>query len=194
MPIRSLTALTTALITTLLLLQGCAPAVVVGGAATVAVVHDRRTFGSIIDDQAIELKAGSAIAGDPELRGQTRINVTSMNGIVLLSGEATTIEARDRVLSLVREINGVRRITNEMQIADPSGMGSRSLDSLITSAVKSRLLVSKNTDSTRIKVVTDNQVVYLMGLVTREEGDMAADRATTIDGVTRVVKVFEYLD
>jgi len=182
------------LLSTLLLLQGCAPAVVVGGAATAAVVHDRRTFGSIIDDQAIELKAGSAIAGDPELRGQTRINVTSMNGIVLLSGEATTIEARDRVLSLVREINGVRRITNEMQIADPSGMGSRSLDSLITSAVKSRLLVSKNTDSTRIKVVTDNQVVYLMGLVTREEGDMAADRATTIDGVTRVVKVFEYLD
>ena len=182
------------LLSTLLLLQGCAPAVVVGGAATAAVVHDRRTFGSIIDDQAIELKAGSAIAGDPELRGQTRINVTSMNGIVLLSGEAATIEARDRVLSLVREINGVRRITNEMQIADTSGMGSRSLDSLITSAVKSRLLVSKNTDSTRIKVVTDNQVVYLMGLVTREEGDMAADRATTIDGVTRVVKVFEYLD
>lgn len=178
----------------LLLLQGCAPAVVVGGAATAAMVHDRRTFGSIIDDQAIELKAGSAIAGDPELKDQTRINVTSMNGIVLLSGEATTIEARDRVLSLVREVNGVRRITNEMQIAEPSRMGSRSLDSLITSAVKSRLLVSKNIDPTRVKVVTDNQVVYLMGLVTREEGDMAADRATTIDGVTRVVKVFEYLD
>lgn len=178
----------------LLLLQGCAPAVVVGGAATAAMVHDRRTFGSIIDDQAIELKAGSAIAGDPELKDQTRINVTSMNGIVLLSGEGTTIEARDRVLSLVREVNGVRRITNEMQIAEPSRMGSRSLDSLITSAVKSRLLVSKNIDPTRVKVVTDNQVVYLMGLVTREEGDMAADRATTIDGVTRVVKVFEYLD
>lgn len=182
------------LLSTLLLLQGCAPAVVVGGAATAAMVHDRRTFGSIIDDQAIELKAGSAIAGDPELKDQTRINVTSMNGIVLLSGEATTIEARDRVLSLVREINGVRRITNEMLIAEPSRMGSRSLDSLITSAVKSRLLVSKNIDPSRVKVVTDNQVVYLMGLVTREEGDMAADRATTIDGVTRVVKVFEYLD
>ena len=182
------------LLSTLLLLQGCAPAVVVGGAATAAVVHDRRTFGSIIDDQAIELKAGSAIAGDAELRGQTRINVTSMNGIVLLSGEAATIEARDRVLSLVREINGVRRITNEMQIADTSGMGSRSLDSLITSAVKSRLLESKNTDSTRIKVVTDNQVVYLMGLVTRAEGDTAAGHAATIDGVTRVVKVFEYID
>ena len=182
------------LLSTLVLLQGCAPAVVVGGAATAAMVHDRRTFGSIIDDQAIELKAGSAIAGDAELRGQTRINVTSMNGIVLLSGEAATIEARDRVLSLVREINGVRRITNEMQIADTSGMGSRSLDSLITSAVKSRLLVAKDIDVTRVKVVTDSQVVYLMGLVTRAEGDTAAGHAATIDGVTRVVKVFEYID
>ena len=182
------------LLSTLLLLQGCAPAVVVGGAATAAVVHDRRTFGSIIDDQTIELKAGSAIAGDPELKDQTRINVTSMNGIVLLSGEAATIEARDRVLSLVREINGVRRITNEMQIADTSGMGSRSLDSLITSAVKSRLLVAKDIDVTRVKVVTDSQVVYLMGLVTRAEGDTAAGHAATIDGVTRVVKVFEYID
>ena len=89
------------------------------------------------------------LAGDPELKDQTRINVTSMNGIVLLSGEATTIEARDRVLTLVREVNGVRRITNEMLIEEPRGMGSRSLDSLITSAVKSRLLVSKNIDPSR---------------------------------------------
>lgn len=189
-PIRTLISLATVLLS----LQGCAPAVVVGGAATAAMAHDRRTFGAIFDDQTIELKAGAAIAGDPELKDQTRINVTSMNGIVLLSGEATTIEARDRILSLVREVNGVRRITNEMQITEPRRMGSRSLDSLITSAVKSRLLVSKNVDPTRFKVVTDNQVVYMMGLVTREEGDMAAERAATIDGVTRVVKVFEYLD
>jgi osmotically-inducible protein OsmY len=98
------------------------------------------------------------------------------------------------VLSLVREVNGVRRITNEMQIAEPRRMGGRSLDGLITSAVKSRLLVSKDIDATRIKVVTDNQAVYLMGLVTRDEGDIAAGYAATIDGVTRVVKVFEYID
>ena len=189
-PIQSLISLATVM----LLLQGCAPAVVVGGAATAAVVHDRRTFGSIIDDQSIELKAGAAIAGDPELRGQTRISVTSMNGVVLLNGEATTLEERDRVLALVREVNGVRRITNEMRVAEPSAIGSRSLDSLITSAVKSRLLVSKDIDASRVKVVTDNQVVYLMGLVTREEGDVAAGHAVTIDGVERVVKVFEYID
>ncbi|MCK7580285.1 MAG: BON domain-containing protein [Chromatiales bacterium] len=117
-----------------------------------------------------------------------------MNGVVLLSGEATTLEARDRVLSLVREVNGVRRITNEMRITDPSRFGSRSLDALITSAVKSRIPVAKSIDVTRVKVVTDNQVVYLMGLVTRDEGDIAAGHATTIDGVERVVKVFEYID
>lgn len=190
LPIPSLMVLLSAL----LLLQACAPAVVVGGAATAAVVHDRRTLGAIIDDQGIELKAGAAIAGDPALRNQARINVTSMNGVVLLSGEAATLEARDRVLALVREVNGVRRITNEMQIAEPRRMGGRSLDGLITSAVKSRLLVAKNIDATRVKVVTDNQVVYLMGLVTRDEGDVAAGHAATIDGVTRVVKVFEYID
>lgn len=188
--VRSLSAV----ILTALLLQGCAPAVVVGGAATAAVVHDRRTLGAIIDDQTIELRAGAAIASDRELRDQVRIKVTSMNGIVLLNGEAATPAARDRVLTLVREVNGVRRITNELQITEPRGLGSRSLDGLITSAVKSRLLVAKDIDPTRVKVVTDSQTVYLMGLVTRAEGDTAAGYAAGIDGVTRVVKVFEYID
>jgi len=117
-----------------------------------------------------------------------------MNGIVLLTGEAATPEARDQVLTQVRSIDGVRRITNEMRISAPSGYGSRSLDALITSAVKSRMLVSPDFDPTRIKVVTENSVVYLMGLVTRAEGNQAVTLTTRIDGVTGVVKVFEYID
>jgi len=176
------------------LLPGCAAAVVAGTATGVAVAHDRRTFGSMVDDQTIEMKAGAAIIGNADLRTQSHINITSVNGLVLLTGEANTTEIRDQVLQTVREINGVRRITNEIRITESSRVGSRSKDSLITSAVKSRFLVTRHLDPTRFKVVTENSTVYLMGIVTRDEGDLAAERAATIDGVERVVKIFEYLD
>ena len=191
MPLRWMMSLSVPLF---LLLQACVPAVVGGAAVGAAAAHDRRTFGAIIDDQNIELKAASNISMDAELKKLVHVNVTSMNGVVLLTGEAATTEARDQVLSQVRAVNGVRRITNEIRIADPSSFGSRSLDSLITSAVKSRFVVSKDLDPSRVKVVTEANVVYLLGLVTQAEGDLAADRAATIEGVERIVKVFEYID
>jgi osmotically-inducible protein OsmY len=178
----------------LLLIQGCAPAVIVGATVGAAAVHDRRTFGAIIDDQNIELKASAMIGQDAELKNLVHVNVASLNGIVLLTGEAATPEARDKILTHVRSVNGVRRITNELRIAEPSSLGSRSMDSLITSAVKSRFVVDQSIDPTRVKVVTETGAVYLLGLVTRAEGDLAADRAANIDGVERVVKVFEYID
>ena len=178
----------------LLLLQACVPAVVGGAAAGAGAAHDRRTLGAIIDDENIELKAAAKIGLDADLKNLVHVNVTSMNGIVLLTGEAATSEARDLILNHVRGINGVRRITNELRIAEPSSFGSRSKDSLITSAVKSRFVVDRNIDPTRVKVVTEASVVYLLGLVTQAEGDLAAERAANIDGVERIVKVFEYLD
>lgn len=177
-----------------LALQGCVPAVVVGTTAGVAAAHDRRTFGSIIDDQNIELKAGVSIGLDDNIKNLVHINVASVNGIVLLTGEAATIEARDAVLTHVRDVNGIRRITNEIRIAEPSLLSARSEDVLITSAVKARFLVTKGLDPTRVKVITENNVVYLMGLVKHEEGDLAGELAAGIDGVQRVVKIFEYID
>lgn len=178
----------------LVLLQGCVPVIVGGAAAGAAAAHDRRTLGAIIDDENVELKAAAKIGLDDAIKKQVHVNVTSMNGIVLLTGEAQTPEARDQVLEHVRSINGVRRITNELRIAEPSSFGSRSKDSLITSAVKSRFLVTRHLDPTRVKVITETGVVYLLGLVSRAEGDLAAEQAATIEGVTGVVKVFEYLD
>ena len=182
------------IITALLLLQGCVPLLISGAATGVGAAHDRRTLGAIIDDENIELKAAAKIGLDAEIKNLVHVNVTSMNGIVLLTGEAATTEARDQVLTHVRAVNGVRRITNELRITEPSPFGSRSRDSLITSAVKSRFLVTRHLDPTRVKVVTEASVVYLMGLVTQAEGDLAADRAATIEGVERIVKVFEYVD
>ena len=175
------------------LMSACAP-LLVGGAVvgTSMMVSDRRTSGAQLEDQAIELKANTRVREAVGERGH--VNTTSYNRIVLLTGEAATTEARDQVLSQVRAVNGVRRITNEIRIADPSSFGNRSLDSLITSAVKSRFVVSKDLDPSRVKVVTEASVVYLLGLVTHAEGDLAADRAATIAGVARIVKVFEYID
>jgi len=158
------------------------------------VFQDRRTVGAMLDDQNIEMKAGARIISDSELKKTAHVNVTSMNGIVLLTGEAATIEARDRILTHVRTINGVRRINNELQITESSAMGNRSKDLLLTSAVKSRLLVTRGVRPSQIKVVTEAGSVYLMGLVTQAEGDLAAEQASTIEGVVRVVKVFEYID
>ena len=187
-------SITIAALPLLLLLQACVPVVIGGAAAGAGAAHDRRTFGAIIDDQNIEIKAATRIGLDAELKNLVHVNVTSMNGIVLLTGEAATTEARDLILTHVRGVNGVRRITNELRIAEPSSFGSRSKDSLITSAVKSRFVVDRNIDPTRVKVVTESSVVYLLGLVTQAEGDLAAERAANIDGVERIVKVFEYLD
>jgi len=177
-----------------LLLQACVPALVGGATVGAGAAHDRRTLGAIIDDENIELKAAAKIGLDADLKNLVHVNITSMNGIVLLTGEAATMEARDQILTHVRSVNGVRRINNELNIKAPSSFGSRSKDSLITSAVKSRFVVNKSLDPTRVKVVTESNVVYLMGLVTQAEGDLAAELAATIDGVERIVKVFEYLD
>jgi len=177
-----------------LVLQGCAAAVVAGAATGAAVAYDRRTAGSIVDDEAVEVKASAGINADNQLKDQAHINVTSMNGIVLLSGEAVSAEARDRVLSQVRTIPSIRRIHNEIRIAPLSSFGARSTDSWYTSKVKSRLLFTRDLDSNRIKVVTENGTVYLMGLVTKTEGAIAANSTAQVDGISGVVKLFEFID
>ena len=177
--------------------QGCAPVVVGGAAATATIAHDRRTAGTILEDQSIELKAFDLISKDPELSKQAHINVTSYNMIVLLSGETPTEAMRARAEELVRGIEKVRRVYNELTVAAPSSMMTRSSDSLITAQVKTSLFSIKDIpgfDPTRVKVVTENGTVYLMGLVRRVEGDAAAETARQVKGVQRVVKLFEYID
>lgn len=175
-------------------IQGCAPAVVAGAGTAAVAAHDRRTVGSFVDDQTIEVRAASAIRTDEDLRRDTHVNVTSMNGIVLLTGEAATAEARDRVLAKVREVPGIRRTVNEIRIAPPSSFGARSHDTWLTTKVKTKLIKTETLDSMRVKVVTENKAVYLLGLVTQQEATLATDAARSTGGVARVVKLFEYLD
>lgn len=178
------------------LLQGCAAPLVVGGAAVggAAVAHDRRTAGTLVDDQGIELKVADAISKDKALNDQAHINATSFNGIVLLTGEAPNQTLRARATSLASKVEKVRRVQNEIAIGKPSSLSSRSNDAWITTKVKTKLLTSDKVDGTRVKVVTEAGTVYLMGLVKRKEANEAVAVVRNTSGVKRVVKVFEYLD
>ena len=178
-------------------LQACAPVVVGGAAATGSAVHDRRTVGTFVDDQGIELKARVAIHDVQELREQTHLSVTSYNGVVLLSGQAPTESLRQQAESIVTGIQKVRHVHNEVAIAAPNSFMARSNDTLITAKVKTSLFNIKGLpdfDPTRTKVVTEDSVVFLMGLLYRNEADAVSETARQVSGVAKVVKLFEYVD
>jgi osmotically-inducible protein OsmY len=178
----------------IVVLQGCAAVAVTGVAAGATVAADTRTTGTIVEDQAIEIKAGQLISADEELDDKTHINTTSYNTVVLLTGEAPTEAMRQRVVELVRNIPRVTHVHNEITIAAPSSLMSRSSDTVITSKVKTLLLADKNVSGLNTKVVTEKGVVYLMGLSTRSQADQATEIARTTGGVQKVVKLFQYTD
>ncbi|WP_455235390.1 BON domain-containing protein [Thiogranum longum] len=177
--------------------SGCAPVVVVGGAATAgSVAHDRRTTGSVVEDQAIKMRIHNALNEDSEIDAQTHINVSSFNGIALLTGEAPTEALKNRAGEIARNAEKVRRLHNEIQIAAPSSMMTRSSDSWITTKVKTSLVGIKleDFDPSRVKVVTENGTVFLLGLVTHAEAGQVTEKAREVSGVQRIVKLFEYID
>ncbi len=175
--------------------QGCAPLVAGGAVATsVIVAKDPRTAGTIIDDKGIQMKAGNDLYEDEMLGDQVHINVASYNGVVLLTGETPTAEMRARAEQIVSEVDKVRRVHNEITVAAPSSGLTRSSDTLITTKVKTRMVAEKEFDSGRIKVVTENGTVYLMGLVTRQQAAVATEISRSVSGVQRVVRLFEYTD
>ena len=185
------------LILTANLLGGCAAAVVGGAAVGASAVHERRSVGAMVDDEGIEWKVKSAINQNQSLGSQSHINVISLNGVVLLVGQTPTEALRQQATNLAKGIDKVRVVHNELTIAAPNSYITRTSDSYITSKVKTSLFKVKgheDFDPTRVKVVTENGTVYLMGIVYRAEADDAAKQASRVGGVQKVVKLFEYLD
>ena len=186
-----------ALIMSAVLLQGCAGAVVGGAATGVTVANDRRTVGTFVDDEIIEVKATKLLFSDQEIFDNTHINVTSYNNIVLLSGEAPTDALKNKAANIISSIPKVRKTHNEIVIAAPSSLLTRSSDTWITAKVKTNLFQIKNApefDITKVKVITENGTVFLMGILKRSEAELVIDAVRTVSGVQRVVKLFEYLD
>jgi osmotically-inducible protein OsmY len=176
----------------MLLLQACVPIIAGGVVAGAMVAEDRRTVGAQADDQGIELKVLNRAS---ELyKDKIHLNVTSYNYQVLLTGEVPTEQERAGIENIARSLEHVTKVTNELVAGPNTTIGSRSNDSLITSKIKTKFVSSGRGAfyPNHVKVVTENNVVYLMGIVTKAEGDTAANIAADTKDVTRVVKVFEY--
>jgi osmotically-inducible protein OsmY len=178
-----------------LTLQGCAAAIVGGAAATASLVHDRRTTGAIVEDQSIELKAYDLLKKDPQFEKKSSIHVTSYNMVVLLTGQAVNEGLRRKAEQMTASIERVRRVVNEIEIGSASSFGEISRDTAITSEVKIKLasIDIPDFDPLRVKVVTERGTVFLLGLITKKEGDAVTNVVRHISGVRRVVRVFEYI-
>ena len=177
-----------ALLATVPLLPGCFP-VIAGGAAAGALRAGDRTTGVYIEDENIEWKALARLHGD--FKGQ-HVNATSYNLRVLLTGEVSDDETKQKVEALVRAIPSVKDVANELAVGGNTSLTSRGNDSLITTNVKARMVNNGTFSPNHVKVVTEAGVVYLMGLVSQAEGDAAVEIARSTSGASRVVKVFEY--
>ena len=173
------------------LLHGCA-AVLAGGAVTTATVaRDQRTAGTILDDSRIESKANDFFSADAELSQQSHLGVTAYNGMVLLVGQAPTEELKKRAVEYISRIAKVRHIYDETTVQAPIPTLTRTNDGLVTTKVKAKLISIKDVNSTDVTVVTENGVVYLMGLLDQSTGDAVAEVVAGVSGVSKVVKLFE---
>ena len=173
------------------LLQGCFTLAATGVGAAAMSIDDRRTTGTQVEDENVEWKARFALINKFK---DAHVNVTSFNLGVLLTGEAPTEDMKKDIGAAIKDIPSVKNITNELQVSGNSSFTSRSSDSIVTTNVKFRSIRNGVFSPNHVKVVTENGTVFLMGVVTKEEGDAAAEIARTTSGVQRVVKVFEYID
>lgn len=172
------------------LLSGCFGLAATGIGAAALIADDRRTTGMYVEDENIELKALSKMMS--EFKG-SHVNVTSFNRKALITGEVSTEDTKKAVEDAVKSITSVRSVENELVIGGNSSITSRGNDSIITSAVKARMVGNARFSANHVKVVTEAGTVFLMGLVTEAEGDAAVEVARSTSGVLRVVKVFEYV-
>lgn len=185
-------ALITAFALFVLTIQGCAAVVVAGAATGLTMAHDKRSTETILDDQSIEYNIAGKIAANKELAVRSHINIVSYNSVVLLTGETPDKSAQSRIIDIAKNSNKVKRVYNALKIMEPTTLQSRNNDTWITTKVKSKLLGQKEIDGFRIKVITENASVFLMGMIPKPQGDFAAETASKVTGVKRVVKVFEY--
>ena len=180
------------LLVSLLLLGGCAAAVVAGAGAGVMAAEDRRTVATMTEDESIEVKTLQRVS--EKVPGNVHLNVTSYNRMVLLTGEVPNDNARKEVERIAMSVENVRGVTNELTVGAPTALSARANDSYVTSKVKARFVDVSRFNPLHVKVVTENSTVFLLGLVKRQEAKDATDIARTTEGVRKVITVFEYLD
>ncbi|GGZ14051.1 MULTISPECIES: division/outer membrane stress-associated lipid-binding lipoprotein [Shewanella] len=176
------------------LLNGCAGAMMAGTVSGAVMLNDERPIGTQLDDTNTEFRISSVFSTDEELKSQCNISGISMNGNVLLIGQAPNSRLRDKAVQLVQDLKLGGKIHNQIRIGNPVSFTTRSNDTWITTKVKGRMLNDKNLDMTRIKVVTENGEVFLLGVISREQADLATDIARNTSGVRKVIRMFDYVE
>ena len=179
-----------ALLAVSLLLAGCPAVMVTGAGAGVMAAEDRRTLGTMTEDERIEFRTSNQVSS--RHKDRVHLNVTSYNRMVLLTGEVPTAAVKTDAERIAHSVENVRGVVNELTVGVPSTLTNRANDTYITSKVKARFVDAQRFNPLHVKVVTENQVVYLLGLVRQQEAKDAAALARTTEGVKKVVTVFEY--
>lgn len=179
---------------TLILSGGCSSIIDATSDGPVNSDPGERTWGAAIDDEQIETLAIVNLNKANPALDDANISVTSYNAVVLLTGQVSSNDLRALAGKTVGNINRVRQVYNELQVQGETSMLSRTNDSWLTSKVKTKLYANGDTEGGRIKVVSENGTIFMMGLVTRAEADQAVDVVRNTGGVQKVVKVFEYID
>lgn len=177
------------LLGSLVSLSACAPLIVGGAVMTGVMATDRRTMGTQVEDESIEIKVASAVR--KEMGDRIHLNVTSFNRQVLLTGEVRTAADKERAEKLAQSQENVNAVVNDLAVMPVSSLTQRSKDTVITGKVKAAFVDAKDLQVSAIKVVTERGIVYLMGRVTPREAKRATDIARSMSGVTKVVRVFD---
>ena len=153
-----------------------------------------RSVGNKIDDQFLEPNVANAISrSHPDLTGPTSHTVvTAYNGVILLAGQTPRADLKEKAAQVANGVQGVKKLHNELQVLQPTSALARSNDALITSKIKTLMLADSKVPSAKVKVVTENGIVYLMGLVTRAEGAAATNVASGASGVQKIVTLYQY--
>jgi osmotically-inducible protein OsmY len=178
-----------ALVCCSLITAGCAPVIVAGAAGTSA-AYDDRTLSTMYQDEGITHEALGLIKDSPELQ-ETHISIVTLNGIMLLVGQAPSEKSKTLAYTTVKSIPEVKKIYNEITIGASTSAGTRSNDAWITTKVKTAMLTTNGLQSTQVKVLTEDSTVYLLGIVTTTEAEQAVQVAKHIKGVKKVVKLFQ---
>lgn len=176
------------------LLSGCAGVVAVGAVGGAMMANDERSFRTQLDDTNADFEIASALSSHNDLKNQTHITGVVMNGNILLIGQAPNSMLRDKAVRVIKQLKIGGKLHNQIRIGNPTSFTTRSNDTWITTKVKGRMLSQTGLDITKIKVITENGEVFLLGLVDKEQADLAVDVTRNTAGVRKVIKVFEYVD
>lgn len=182
-----------ALLISTVVLQGCAAVLVGAGVGAASAAHDRRTLGTQVDDSTLSGRISTAISNDITLKEQAKINVEVFNGVTLLVGQAPNDTLKRQAELAVSTVKNIGKIHNQIRLRDPIPGSAVSHDVWLNTKVSASLVSDKRIDGLHISVTVEDSEVFLMGLVTAQEADIAVEVARNVAGVVQVVKAFEYL-